>query len=151
MSLIIGITGGIGSGKSAVTERFEQLGITVVDNLDSKLLARDSVSEIQLIRFIDEVLSCDGRISSGVIVDPGVPGATTEPLNLERDRSLTLKRDDLIGHQGEAAGTWWRSVRSKYPRRNAMVIWSVVVGGRESCIRRVTNNLCQVELGRQRD
>lgn len=31
MSLIIGITGGIGSGKSAVTERFEQLGITVVD------------------------------------------------------------------------------------------------------------------------
>jgi dephospho-CoA kinase len=31
MSLIVGITGGIGSGKSAVTERFEQLGITVVD------------------------------------------------------------------------------------------------------------------------
>ena len=31
MSLIIGITGGIGSGKSAVTQRFEQLGITVVD------------------------------------------------------------------------------------------------------------------------
>ena len=31
MALIVGITGGIGSGKSAVTERFEQLGITVVD------------------------------------------------------------------------------------------------------------------------
>ena len=31
MSLVIGITGGIGSGKSAVTDRFEQLGITVVD------------------------------------------------------------------------------------------------------------------------
>lgn len=29
--MIIGITGGIGSGKSAVTERFERLGITVVD------------------------------------------------------------------------------------------------------------------------
>jgi len=28
MSLIVGITGGIGSGKSAVTERFEQLGIS---------------------------------------------------------------------------------------------------------------------------
>ena len=31
MSLVIGITGGIGSGKSAVTDSFAQLGITVVD------------------------------------------------------------------------------------------------------------------------
>lgn len=31
MSLVVGITGGIGSGKSAVTELFEQRGITVVD------------------------------------------------------------------------------------------------------------------------
>ena len=31
MTLVIGVTGGIGSGKSAVTERFEKLGITVVD------------------------------------------------------------------------------------------------------------------------
>ena len=31
MTLVVGITGGIGSGKSAVTERFEKLGITVVD------------------------------------------------------------------------------------------------------------------------
>lgn len=29
--MIVGITGGIGSGKSAVTQRFEALGITVVD------------------------------------------------------------------------------------------------------------------------
>ncbi|MEQ8802993.1 MAG: dephospho-CoA kinase, partial [Haliea sp.] len=31
MNLIIGITGGIGSGKSAVTDRFAQRNITVVD------------------------------------------------------------------------------------------------------------------------
>lgn len=31
LGLVIGITGGIGSGKSAVTDRFEELGITVVD------------------------------------------------------------------------------------------------------------------------
>ena len=31
MNLVIGITGGIGSGKSAVTRCFEHLGITVVD------------------------------------------------------------------------------------------------------------------------
>ena len=31
MGLVIGVTGGIGSGKSAVTRRFERLGIAVVD------------------------------------------------------------------------------------------------------------------------
>jgi len=31
VTLVVGVTGGIGSGKSAVTERFEKLGITVVD------------------------------------------------------------------------------------------------------------------------
>ncbi len=31
MSLVVGVTGGIGSGKSAVTRKFENLGITVVD------------------------------------------------------------------------------------------------------------------------
>ena len=31
MNLVIGVTGGIGSGKSAVTDRFEKLGIVVVD------------------------------------------------------------------------------------------------------------------------
>ena len=31
MTLVVGVTGGIGSGKSAVTRRFEQRGITVVD------------------------------------------------------------------------------------------------------------------------
>jgi len=31
MALVVGVTGGIGSGKSAVTERFEQHGIAVVD------------------------------------------------------------------------------------------------------------------------
>jgi dephospho-CoA kinase len=31
MTFVVGITGGIGSGKSAVTDRFEEHGITVVD------------------------------------------------------------------------------------------------------------------------
>lgn len=31
MALVVGVTGGIGSGKSAVTDRFERLGIVVVD------------------------------------------------------------------------------------------------------------------------
>ena len=39
--MIVGITGGIGSGKSAVTSRFEQHGITVVD---ADLAAREVVA-----------------------------------------------------------------------------------------------------------
>lgn len=37
MTLVVGLTGGIGSGKSAVTDLFEQRGITVVD---ADLIAR---------------------------------------------------------------------------------------------------------------
>lgn len=37
---IVGLTGGIGSGKSAVSKRFEQLGITVVD---ADIVAREVV------------------------------------------------------------------------------------------------------------
>ena len=39
--LIIGLTGGIGSGKSSVSEEFEKLGITVVD---ADVIARDVVN-----------------------------------------------------------------------------------------------------------
>ncbi len=38
---IVGVTGGIGSGKTAVTDRFEELGVTVVD---ADIAARDVVS-----------------------------------------------------------------------------------------------------------
>ncbi|MGJ8687372.1 MAG: dephospho-CoA kinase [Spongiibacteraceae bacterium] len=38
--LVIGLTGGIGSGKSAVSQRFENLGITVVD---ADIIAREVV------------------------------------------------------------------------------------------------------------
>lgn len=31
MTFIVGIAGGIGSGKTAASDRFQQLGITVVD------------------------------------------------------------------------------------------------------------------------
>ncbi len=38
---IIGVTGGVGSGKSAVTQRFQSLGVTVVD---ADLAAREAVA-----------------------------------------------------------------------------------------------------------
>ncbi len=40
-TIIVGLTGGIGSGKSEVSRRFEQLGITVVD---ADVVAREAVN-----------------------------------------------------------------------------------------------------------
>ena len=63
--LIIGITGGIGSGKTAVSDRFMNLGITVVD---ADIVAREVVepgtpglSAIQQ-HFGDSILNTDGTL-----------------------------------------------------------------------------------------
>ncbi|MGB2105360.1 MAG: dephospho-CoA kinase [Glaciecola sp.] len=64
--LIIGLTGGIGSGKSSVSEDFEKLGITVVD---ADIIARDVVNvgttALAAIhaRFGDNVLLDNGQLN----------------------------------------------------------------------------------------
>ena len=64
--MIIGLTGGIGSGKSEVSRRFEQLGITVVD---ADIVAREVVnigsvalSEISA-HFGQDILNADGSLN----------------------------------------------------------------------------------------
>ena len=51
MTLVIGVTGGIGSGKTAVTDRFQSHGITVVDaDLASRVIVepgRPALTEIE--------------------------------------------------------------------------------------------------------
>lgn len=64
--MIVGLTGGIGSGKSEVSRRFEQLGVKVVDadvvarevvNVGSKALS--AISE----HFGQDILSADGSLN----------------------------------------------------------------------------------------
>ena len=65
MKLVIGITGGIGSGKSAVTSRFEALGITVVDaDLASRVIVEPGKPALEAIRehFGDKVITGDGAL-----------------------------------------------------------------------------------------
>ncbi|MEP6389315.1 MAG: dephospho-CoA kinase [Halioglobus sp.] len=51
MNLVIGMTGGIGSGKSAVTSRFEAIGITVVDaDLASRVVVEPGKPALEAIR-----------------------------------------------------------------------------------------------------
>ena len=63
--LIIGLTGGIGCGKTAVTERFAELGVPVID---ADRVAREVVEPGQpalekvRLRFGDELLRSDGSL-----------------------------------------------------------------------------------------
>ncbi len=64
--MIVGLTGGIGSGKSEVSQRFEQLGITVVD---ADIVAREIVnigsSSLSAIseHFGQTILNADGSLN----------------------------------------------------------------------------------------
>ncbi|MEQ9462641.1 MAG: dephospho-CoA kinase [Haliea sp.] len=65
MTLIIGITGGIGSGKSAVTDRFAGRGVTVVDaDLAARVVVEPGRPALQAIaeHFGAEVLRADGSL-----------------------------------------------------------------------------------------
>lgn len=70
MGLVVGITGGIGSGKSAVTQRFEQLGVTVVDaDVAARVVvepgreALDAIAE----HFGNEILLADGSLDRAAL------------------------------------------------------------------------------------
>lgn len=77
--LVIGLTGGIGSGKTAVSDRFARWGVPIVD---TDLLARELVEPGQLVlmdivaEFGPDCLNGDGRLHRArlrerVFTDPG--------------------------------------------------------------------------------
>lgn len=70
MSLVVGVTGGIGSGKSAVTERFEKLGITVVDaDLAARVVVEKGSSALSTIasRFGADIIDRDGNLDRAAL------------------------------------------------------------------------------------
>ena len=70
MALVIGITGGIGSGKSAVTDRFEQHGITVVDaDKAARVIVEPGRPALQSIaeHFGDTILLPDGTLDRAAL------------------------------------------------------------------------------------
>ncbi|MFU8765598.1 MAG: dephospho-CoA kinase [Haliea sp.] len=70
MNMIIGITGGIGSGKSAVTDRFAQLGITVVDaDLAARVVVTPGRPALQAIadHFGASILQADGSLDRAAL------------------------------------------------------------------------------------
>jgi dephospho-CoA kinase len=70
MTLVVGITGGIGSGKTAVTRRFEQRGITVVDaDLVARLIVEPGTPALAAIatHFGADVLQADGALDRAAL------------------------------------------------------------------------------------
>ena len=70
MNYVVGITGGIGSGKSAVTQRLEKLGIAVVDaDLVARLVVEPGTAALVAIaaHFGDDILLSDGQLNRAAL------------------------------------------------------------------------------------
>ena len=70
MSLVVGITGGIGSGKSAVTARFESLGINVIDaDLAARVIVEPGRPALAGIadHFGKDILQVDGTLDRAAL------------------------------------------------------------------------------------
>jgi dephospho-CoA kinase len=69
-AFVVGLTGGIGSGKSAVSERFERLGITVVDaDLASRAVVEPGRPALQAIEehFGADVITAEGTLNRAAL------------------------------------------------------------------------------------
>src|SRR5690606_19969534 len=72
--LVVGVTGGIGSGKTAATDRFQALGITVVDaDLASRVVVEPGRPALKAIEehFGTEVIADDGTLNRRALRDIG--------------------------------------------------------------------------------
>lgn len=72
MGLVIGITGGIGSGKTAVSDRFAAKGITVVDaDVVARIVVEPGRPALQEIaeRFGEDILLDDGNLDRRALRD----------------------------------------------------------------------------------
>lgn len=70
MALVVGITGGIGSGKSAVTDRLAQLGITIVDaDVAARVVVEPGQPALAAIKdhFGSEVIQQDGSLDRAAL------------------------------------------------------------------------------------
>lgn len=62
---VVGLTGGIGSGKTTASDRFRVLGVTVVDaDVESRRVVEPGQPALRAVvgRFGEEVLTADGRL-----------------------------------------------------------------------------------------
>jgi dephospho-CoA kinase len=107
MSYIIGLTGGIGSGKTAVSDRFAERGITVVDaDIASRAVVEPGRPALSAIaeHFGDEVISADGTLNRALLRQK-VFADETERKWLEQ-LTHPLIRDEIISGLEQASSPY---------------------------------------------
>jgi dephospho-CoA kinase len=110
--LRVGLTGGIGSGKSTVAQRFRELGAVVIDadQLAREVVAVDSTGLVAIReRFGDAVMAPDGSLSRGALAEIVFADtralkdleAITHPRIAARTRSLmeSAAPQDIVVHE----------------------------------------------------
>ena len=111
--LRVGLTGGLGSGKSTVARLFRQKGASVIeaDELGRTLMEPGQLVYEEVVReFGDQVVGADGRLNRPVLADLAFRGGRLHELN-------AIVHPAVIAAQGD----WMRHVFAKDPKAVAII------------------------------
>jgi dephospho-CoA kinase len=139
---LIGLTGGIGSGKSTVARMIAELGVPVID---ADLLARDVVAPGQpanadIALAWPEVINHDGtvdrkRLAKVVFTDPAAR-ARLEAITHPRIQALAATRTDELRRQGHEMAFYEATLLVESGRHNDLDGLVVVSASKENQLRR---------------
>lgn len=88
ISNVVGITGGIGTGKSTVSKMIENMGFPIIntDNLAKEIISKDTIVRRKLVNLFGEgIFTEDGQFNSKMIADivfEGSPASVEKMLQL---------------------------------------------------------------------
>lgn len=113
--MIVGLTGGIGSGKTTVARIFQQIGIPVfvADEVSKALLDTNLQLQAQLVDLLGEELLLDGRVNRAFMAN-----------KIFNDEDLLRQANALIHPAvAEAFVNWYNSQEAPYVLREAAILF----------------------------
>lgn len=113
--MIVGLTGGIGSGKTTVAKIFQQIGIPVfvADEVSKALLDTNLQLQAQLVDLLGEELLLDGRVNRAFMAN-----------KIFNDEDLLRQANALIHPAvAEAFVNWYNSQEAPYVLREAAILF----------------------------
>lgn len=121
--IVVGLTGGIGSGKTTVAEEFKKLGIPIyIADKEAKKLMKTSIAiKKKLIELFGEDAYIDGELNKNFIADI-----------IFNDEYYLKKMNDIIHPAvGEHFKSWMEKKESPYVIKEAAVLFEN--GGNHNC------------------